>query len=188
MIRNARSFLRSTWEKNWLAADCSMPIRFSWLRLTSTSMPMVSGRSVSFVKYLMVCGLPSSRMVKSSLARLGISAPFLSRTLVRTLTTSTSTLIEGRGASCFCASSAAQTTKRNVSRINSLGHGKEGLYIPAIAEISPVSDVHTDLEIARGQARRKSHIHLVQAAQPGRQAGKRDFGGMEAPAGVVHAN
>ena len=96
-MRNAKSFLRSTSRKNWEAALRSMSIRLRWLPLTSTSSPMVSGRSVSLVKYLMGWGLPSSRMVKSSFCRLGISAPRLSRTLVRMLTRSTSTLIEGQG-------------------------------------------------------------------------------------------
>src|SRR5580698_3313067 len=63
---------------------------------------MVSGRSVSRVKYLMGWGLPSSRMVKSFCSRLGTRVFFLSRTDVSTLTTSTSTLMVGRSSGIFC--------------------------------------------------------------------------------------
>src|SRR5882762_4211100 len=61
----------------------------------SMSRPIVNGMSVSLVKYLMVCGLPSSTSVKSSLDRFPTSPPALFRTETRTLTTSTSTLMEG---------------------------------------------------------------------------------------------
>src|SRR5215472_3096308 len=57
--------------------------------------PMVSGRSVSRLKYLMSCCLPSSKMLKSPFSRFPIRPPFLSRTLKRMLTTSTSTLMVG---------------------------------------------------------------------------------------------
>ena len=40
------------------AACFSTPIRLRWLPLTSTSRPSVRGRSVSRVKYLIVCCLP----------------------------------------------------------------------------------------------------------------------------------
>src|ERR1035438_1867521 len=76
-----------------------MSIRFIWLALTSISRPMVRGRSVSRLKYLISCCLPSSKMVKSSLVRFPIRPLCLSRTLKRMLTTSTSTLMVG-GASC----------------------------------------------------------------------------------------
>src|SRR6202051_5039527 len=58
------------------------------------SKPMVNGRSGSFVKYLTVCGLPSSRSVKSSFDRFPIKPPDLLRTEHKTLTTSTSTLMD----------------------------------------------------------------------------------------------
>src|SRR5216684_3531120 len=67
----------------------------AWLPLMSISSPIVSGRSVFRVKYLMVCGLPSSIRVKSSLDRLPTSPPALFRTEHKMLTTSTSTLMEG---------------------------------------------------------------------------------------------
>src|ERR1700694_5676054 len=70
-------------------------MRRAWLPLISISSPMVSGRSVSRVKYLMVCGLPSSNSVKSSLDRLPTSPPALFLTEHKMLTTSTSTLMEG---------------------------------------------------------------------------------------------
>ena len=115
MMRNASSFLCSTWEKNWEAALRSTPIRLTWLPLVSTSIPIVSGRSVSRVKYLIVCGLPSSRIVKSFFSRLGIRVPCLSRTDASTFTTSTSTLIDGRSSSggfCCCAGSGARAAIR----------------------------------------------------------------------------
>ena len=69
-IRKARSFLRRTFEKNWDAARRSSSTRRSWLPLVSTSRPMVRGRSVSRVKYLMSCGLPSSKIWKSVFSRI----------------------------------------------------------------------------------------------------------------------
>ena len=42
-----------------------------WLPLASIRMPRVSGRLDSAVKYLMVCGLPSSAISKSSFSSLG---------------------------------------------------------------------------------------------------------------------
>src|SRR5208283_2434745 len=64
--------------------------------------PRVSGRSDSALKYLMVCGLPSSKMSKSLLFRLGISAPCLSLTLKKSWTTSTLTLRVSTDSPC-CA-------------------------------------------------------------------------------------
>ena len=49
LMRNATSFFFSTLEKNEAAARRSVSIRFCWLPETSTSRPMVSGRSVSRV-------------------------------------------------------------------------------------------------------------------------------------------
>src|SRR5579871_4841327 len=57
-----------------------------WLALESIIIPRVSGRFDSAVKYLMVCGLPSSAIEKSSLVRLGIRAPCLSFTLKKSWT------------------------------------------------------------------------------------------------------
>src|SRR5579864_6500208 len=75
---------------------------------------MVSGRSVSRLKYLMVCCLPSSKIVKSSLFRLPTSPLFLSRTLNMTLTTSTFTvMVEGAS----CAPRTAQNRMRAMARI-----------------------------------------------------------------------
>src|SRR5271165_3617537 len=58
--------------------------------LVSTSSPSVSGRSVTLVKYRMVCGWPSCCSLKSSLVRLLTMFPCLSRTVASTLTTLTS--------------------------------------------------------------------------------------------------
>ncbi len=51
-IRNAMSFCRSSFLKNADAALRSVSISRSWLPEVSTSRPMVSGTSVSRVKYL----------------------------------------------------------------------------------------------------------------------------------------
>jgi hypothetical protein len=63
-----------------------------WLPLESIRIPRVRGRSDSAVKYLIVCGLPSSLTLKSFLVKLGISPPFLSLTLKKSCTTLTLTL------------------------------------------------------------------------------------------------
>src|SRR5690348_15279309 len=89
-------------------------MRFIWLALTSISRPMVSGRSVSRLKYLMVCSLPSSKILKSSFWRLPTRPWLLSRTLNRTLTTSTSTLMVG---GLSWAPARAQNRIRAVARI-----------------------------------------------------------------------
>src|SRR5215471_7442599 len=54
---------------------------------------MVRGRSVSRVKYLISCCLPSSNTVKSGLSRLPTNPPTLLCTVQRTLTRLTLTLI-----------------------------------------------------------------------------------------------
>ena len=46
-----------------------------WLALTSINNPMVSGKSVCRVKYLMSCCLPSSKIVKSFFSRFPIMPP-----------------------------------------------------------------------------------------------------------------
>src|SRR5512143_2774797 len=60
-----------------------------WLRLVSTSNPMVSGRSFTLAKYLMDCGRPSSARVKSSLVRSRTISPLWVRTVAGTFTTFT---------------------------------------------------------------------------------------------------
>src|SRR5271166_195314 len=91
-MTKARSFCRNTWRRNSAHDSCSMVSTRVWLALVSIMMPSVSGWFDSAEKYLMVCGLPSSSTVKSSLARLGISIPCLSFTLKNMLTTLTSAL------------------------------------------------------------------------------------------------
>src|SRR6202040_4154463 len=78
-----------------------------WLPLESIRIPSVSGRLVSAVKYLMVCGLPSSLTSKSALVRLGIRVPCLSLTLKNNWTTLTFTFRVSVGcceSSDFCSS------------------------------------------------------------------------------------
>ena len=87
-------FFRTLLKKRW-AASRSVSISLRWLPLTSTSRPSVRGRLVSFSKYRISCGLPSSVTRKSSLVRLGTSAFLLSRTEHMTLTMFTSTLMVG---------------------------------------------------------------------------------------------
>src|SRR6266404_6089257 len=85
----------------------------------SMSRPIVNGMSMSLVKYLMVCGLPSSTRVKSSLDRFPTSPPALFRTETSTLTTSTSTLIEGvmsSGSAGFWDCACWAGTKTEASR------------------------------------------------------------------------
>src|SRR5262249_1401608 len=59
-----------------------------WLALASMRIPSVSGRSELALKYLVVWGLPSSKIWKSSLVRLGIRPPLRSFTLKKTWTRS----------------------------------------------------------------------------------------------------
>jgi hypothetical protein len=93
-ITNASSFCRTTLEKKEEAACRSISIKRPWLALMSISKPKVSGRSLSFENRWMVCCLPSSKTVKLSFVGLGISAPpFFARTVKKTSTNSTLTLI-----------------------------------------------------------------------------------------------
>src|SRR5215469_10268374 len=64
--------------------------------------PSVKGKFDSAVKYLIVCGLPSSSSVKFSLGRLGMSPPFFSFTLKKNWTTLTLTF---RVSAVSCSSS-----------------------------------------------------------------------------------
>src|SRR5260221_2002245 len=77
-----------------------------WLPLESITIPSVSGRLVSAVKYFTICSLPSSEISKSSLVRLGMSAPCLSFTLKKSCTTLTFTFRVSVGcwdSSDFCS-------------------------------------------------------------------------------------
>ena len=56
------------------------------LRLVSTSNPRRNGRLVSWLKLLITWGRPSSCSVKSSILRLGTTAPLLSRTVTGKIT------------------------------------------------------------------------------------------------------
>src|SRR5690348_13588468 len=98
----ARSWGRRTALRNPAAVSFSPSMKRRTLPLRSTRRATVSGRVVSRAKYLICCGLPSSRISKSSCLRSVTRAPRLSETVARTLTTSTSILM---GASC-----AARTT------------------------------------------------------------------------------
>src|SRR5579883_1183213 len=84
--------LTSIWFKKLLLEVFSWSSAFRILPLVSTRSPSVSGRSVSRLKYLMVCGRPSSIKVKSSFVRLVTIWPFLSRTVTGSVTTFTFTV------------------------------------------------------------------------------------------------
>src|SRR5581483_2076031 len=77
------------------------------------SSPMVNGRSVSRLKYLICCSWPFSNILKSSLLKLPTSPPFLSRTLNRMFTRFTSTLRVGESS---CARSRAEIPKTEIKK------------------------------------------------------------------------
>ena len=77
-----------------------MPSTRCWLPLVSTRMPIVKGWSDSAEKYFRVCGLPSSRIWKSSFSNPGTNAPCLSFTLKKSCTTFTLTLMVSLESSC----------------------------------------------------------------------------------------
>ena len=54
---------------------CSSGSTFFWLPLVSSSIPMVSGRFFSCVKFLIVCGVLSSSRLQSSLCRFVMKPP-----------------------------------------------------------------------------------------------------------------
>src|SRR5258708_2019166 len=92
-------------------------MRFIWLAVTSISRPRVSGWSVSRLKYLTSCCLPSSKTVKASFSRLPIKPLFLSRTLKRMFTTSMSTLMEGGEGSWANSRAEARVRGSNLIRL-----------------------------------------------------------------------
>src|SRR5436309_7241580 len=77
---------------NRLAETVSSFISRRVLSLVSTASTMFSGRSDSLSKTLMVWGIPSSRTLKSSLARSPTGEPWASVTEAKTLTKRTLTL------------------------------------------------------------------------------------------------
>ena len=99
LMTNAMSLSRSTCSRKSAPTCFSMGNTASWLRLVSIKIPRVSGRFVSDLKYLILWGLPSSAISKSSLLKLGIKEPRLSLTLKRRLTMLTSTLNVSTGLS-----------------------------------------------------------------------------------------
>src|SRR5262249_9005288 len=93
------------------------------LMLVSASRPSVSGRFVSRLKYLIVCGRVSSSSVKSSLVRLVTICPFLSRTVTGSVTTFTSTESVVAGAATFGASgvTVCARTGNGMSKLTRIG-------------------------------------------------------------------
>src|SRR5208283_1473237 len=85
--------LRIVSERKSVAACCSKRRRSRILLLVSIRRPMRRARSVSRLKYWMVCGLPSSKRLKSSLVIMMTRRFFLSVTVNGTFTKLTGILI-----------------------------------------------------------------------------------------------
>ena len=71
LMTNAMSLGRNISSRKLAPTSFSISSTWCWLPLESIRMPRVRGRSDSAAKYLMVCGLPSSKSWKSLLVRFG---------------------------------------------------------------------------------------------------------------------